>query len=121
MGERQKFQVLAGPMAKVYAHKLIVETAVGMAHELYDTMMQDNAWWEQWKRQNPGASRKTMERRFVNKNISLLVPQARAALARCLAPGQAQGLTDAQRDEIVEALCLDNQLVEARKANFQQL
>lgn len=102
----------------VYAHKLIAETAVQMAHELYDTMMQDNQWWEQWKRQNPGASRKVMERRFVNRNIALLVPQARAALAKCLQPGQASGLSQAQRDEVAEALILDNELVSARQQGF---
>ena len=106
------------PMSKpqLAAHKLIAETAVGMAHELYDLMMQDNQWWQQWQRQNPGATRKAMENRFVKRNLPLLLPQARASLAKCLQPGMAPGLSEAQKDEILEALVLDNQLVEARAA-----
>jgi hypothetical protein len=106
--------ILLVPKQPIYAHKLVRDTAVAMAHELYDTVMQDNQWWSEWQKQNPGASRRALERRFVNKNLPLIVPQARAALAKCLQEGQAPGLTEAQKDQILEALALDNQLVEAR-------
>jgi hypothetical protein len=104
------------PKQAIYGHKLVVDTAVQMAHELYDSMMMQNQWWEEWKRLNPGASRHTLEQRFVNKNLPLLVPQARAALAKCLQPGQVPGLTERQKEEIAEALILDNQLVASRAA-----
>jgi hypothetical protein len=108
----------ARPVAKtvIYAHKLVRDTAVSMAHELYDAMMMHDNWWKQWQEQNPGVSRHTLEQRFVNKNLPLLVPQARAALAKCLQPGQVAGMTDKQRDEIAQALILDNQLVDSRAA-----
>lgn len=107
------------PRQTIYGHKLVVDTAVQMAHELYDSMMMQNQWWEEWKQLNPDASRYTLEKRFVEKNLPLLVPQARAALAKCLAPGQAPGLTERQKEEIAQALILDNQLVAARAAASQ--
>lgn len=120
MGERAKRGMLR-PMPKqaIYGHKLVVETAVQMAHELYDAMMMQNEWWEQWKGQNPGVSRHTLEQRFVNKNLPLLVPQARAALAKCLQPGMVPGLDEKQKAAIAEALILDNQLVASRAAASQ--
>jgi len=109
------------PRPVVHAHKLVVQTAVQMAHELYDVMMQDNQWWATWLAQNPGASRKAMEKRFVRRNLPLLVPQARAALARCLHPGQSSSLTEPDKSRILEALVLDNQLVRGRAVPALQL
>jgi len=100
---------------------MVVKVAVQMAHELYDLMMQDNQWWQEWQRQNPGATRKAMERRFVNNNLSRLVPQARASLARCLHPGMSPALTEADKSRIAEALILDNQLVRGRAQPAMQL
>lgn len=116
IGGRGSPQVLAVPKQQIYAHKLVRDTAVSMAHELYDAMMMHDLWWKQWRDQNPGVSRHTLEQRFVNKNLPLLVPQARAALAKCLQPGQVPGMTDKQRDEVAQALILDNQLVDSRAA-----
>lgn len=104
------------PKQAIYAHKLVKETAVSMAHELYDVMMMDNAWWQAWQRQNPGVSRHGLEQRFVDKNLPLLVPQARVALAKCLQPGQVPGMDERQRDEIAAALMLDNMLISSRAA-----
>jgi hypothetical protein len=106
------------PLAKpvIYAHKLVRDTAVSMAHELYDAMMMQDAWWKEWQRLNPGVSRHTLEQRFVNKNLPLLVPQARAALAKCLQPGQCPSMDETQRQEVLQALILDNQLVDSRTA-----
>lgn len=89
-----------------HTHKLIAETAQAMAHELYDTMMQDNVWYKAWKSANVGASVKALETRFVNRNWPRLVPEARATLAKMLA-GPYDG---ALKQQIYQALILDNSL-----------
>ena len=90
------------------AHSLIVETARAMAHELYDTMMLDNEWFAAWKAANPaGASAKALERNFVRRNLTRLLPGARAVLAASLAT-----LADAaSRETVYNALLLDAELV----------
>jgi hypothetical protein len=93
-----------------HAHKLIAETAVGMAHELYDTMMRDNQWYDLWKKQNPGLGAKALETRFVKKNQGKLLSAARHTLAGMLAHPIDEGL----KTIIMEALMLDNTLIRGR-------
>lgn len=88
-------------------HPVILETATAMAHELYDTMMQDNEWYKSWKHANPGASAKALESRFVKRNLDRLVPQARATLASMLPTISDESL----RQTIYDALLLDATLV----------
>jgi|SRR5262245_43718880 len=93
-----------------HAHKLVHATAVAMAHELYDTMMHDNEWYRIWKLQNPELGAKELEERFVAKNLSRLLPQARATLAAMLRnPGN-----EHLKEEIYEALVLDATLIRGR-------
>lgn len=93
-----------------HAHKLVHETAVAMAHELYDTMMQDDIWYGIWKQRNPGANKKKLEEVFVAKNLSGLLPQARATLAGMLRTTADETL----RDQIYDALVLDATLLKGR-------
>jgi len=72
------------PVVHRAAHKLIVETAKGMAHELYDTMMSDNIWYAAWKARFPGLGPKALEAKFVVLNTAKLLPQARATLVHML-------------------------------------
>lgn len=93
-----------------HAHQLVKETAVAMAHELYDHMMQDNQWYAQWKFQHPDLGPKALEERFIAKNLSRLLPQARATLA-----GMLRSTADpALQETIYEALVLDNTLIRGR-------
>jgi len=94
------------PGQETSAHKLVYETAVSMAHELYDTMMSDNQWYGLWKAQFPGFSSKQLEGKFIARNIRMMLPQARATLAAMLARPIDPGL----KDTIMEALLLDNSL-----------
>lgn len=94
-----------------HAHHLVHETAVAMAHELYDTMMRDDHWFKYWKKENPGLGRAALEEAFVERNISKLLPQARASLARLLTSG---GIDELQKEEIYDALLLDATLVRGR-------
>lgn len=90
-----------------HAHKLIYVTACEMAHELYDTMMSDNLWYETWKKSNPGLGPRQLEARFVAKNVSVLLPQARHTLAGMLGN---PAVPEDQKVQISEALILDHQL-----------
>lgn len=81
-----------------------------MAHELYDTMMSDNQWYEIWKRKNPGKNAKALEKAFVDKNMGILLPQARSVLA-----GMLRNSMDPKLEaEIYEALTLDATLIRGR-------
>jgi hypothetical protein len=94
-----------------HAHSLVHQTTVEMAHELYDTMMSDNAWYDLWKSQNPGLTPRGLADRFVARNLSKLLPQARAVLAGMLG----NPMTDpATKDQIYAALTLDNTLLRGR-------
>lgn len=93
-----------------HAHWMVRDTAVAMAHELYDTMMSDDKWYRMWKFQNPGLTAKALEQAFVDKNLGILLPQARATLAKMLRTS-----TDTKTQEaIYEALTLDATLVRGR-------
>ena len=93
-----------------HCHKLIAETAQAMAHELYDTLMHNNQWYARWRKNNPGASAKALESRFVARNWGKLVPGARATLA-----GMLNGPTDQTlKEQIYEALLFDSTLTRGR-------
>lgn len=93
-----------------HAHYLILETAEAMGHELYDTMMRDDWWYDYWKKQNPGLEGKELEERFVKRNLSKLLPQARAAVTRYMVECQDESL----KQTMYEALLLDNTLIRGR-------
>lgn len=95
----------------VHAHKLVAQTAREMCYELYDTLMGENVWYDEWKRQNSDTSdRRILELRFVRKNWARLLPVARAMLAQMLT-----GTTDeALKATIYDALLLDNTLKRGR-------
>lgn len=93
-----------------HAHKLVLETAVGMCHELYDTMMHDDHWYRYWKSANPGLNGVQLEKAFVKKNLDRLLPQARATMAGMLRTSNDESL----KETIYEALVLDATLVRGR-------
>lgn len=81
-----------------------------MAHELYDTMMSDDKWYRMWKFRNPGLVGKALEQAFVDKNLPIMLPQARATLAKML-----RDSSDPKTQEaIYEALTLDATLIRGR-------
>jgi hypothetical protein len=89
-----------------HTHHQIAETAQAMAHELYDTVMENNQVREQWIKQNPECNAKELERRFVAKNWHKVVPAARATLAAMLSGPY----DDAFKQKIHEVLVLDASL-----------
>jgi len=93
-----------------HAHWRVKETAEVMAHELYDHMMHDNQWYAAWQAKHPELNSKQLEQAFVDKNMAILLPQARAILAGMLNRPYDEGL----KESIMEALVLDATLVKGR-------
>lgn len=88
-------------MRKVMAHELVAATAREMASALYEELAQDNGWYKA----NPDLAD------FVERTRGSLLTQARAVLAGML---NKPALPDEQKDLILEALVLDNELPRAR-------
>jgi len=98
---------------KAVAHRLVAETAIAMAHELYDALMQNNDWWKRWREWHSGASRSEMEKDFVRRNAAQMLPKARAVLAAMLA----QPIDENLKESIIDALTLDATLRQGRLVN----
>ncbi len=96
-------------------HKMVRDVAVGMAHETYDSFMENNVYYESWKASNPGLERREFELVWVNQNWARFVPAARATLAAMLA----QPLDESLKESISEALILDATLIRGRKSPAQ--
>lgn len=93
-------------MTQKACHKMVAAVAKAAAGELYDTVMGDNEVFSAWKRQNPGATPKQLELRFIAKNWSKCLPFARATLATMLNGPLEEHL----KDQIVDALSKDASL-----------
>lgn len=89
----------------VHAHRLIAETAEGMASAIYAALMQKNEWYAAWKRKFPRAHGEELERIFVRLYASSYIMRARATLAGMLKDRH----YSAMHEEISEALILDAQ------------
>lgn len=98
-------------------HTMVRDTAVALAHECYDSFMQNNVYYESWQASNPGLRRDEYEKVWVNENWARFIPAARANLAAVLKQPLEQGL----KDTIAEALILDATLVRGRKTPAQVL
>lgn len=88
------------------AHKLVRRVAIEFAIELYEQLMRDNARWAKFKSQCPSLTPEKLQREWVRLCWPTMIGAARAKLAESLK----SGLTPAQKDEIVTALILDQQL-----------
>lgn len=93
-----------------HAHLRVRDVAVAMAHELYDTMMHDNVWYDYWKKQHPSMNARQLEDVFVRKNLGRMLPQARATLAQMLRTSSDEKM----KEEIYDALVKDDTLIKGR-------
>jgi hypothetical protein len=90
------------------AHRLVAEQAIEMANELFEAYARNNAMYH--KLRAGGEVTEPQARRvFVERVAPRLLEDARQALTRCLALPDDQ-MPVAQKDEIAEALILDNDL-----------
>lgn len=100
-----------------HCHKMVAAVAREAAGNLFDVVMEDNVVFEEWKRQNPDATHKQLENRFVEKNWGRCLEFARATLATMLS---SSAISEEVKDEIVDALVKDNQLVRGRRQSYQR-
>ena len=100
-----------------HCHKMVAAVAKEAAGNLFDVVMGDNAVFEEWKRQNPGATQKQLENRFVKKNWGRCLEFARATLATMLSSST---ISEEVKDEIADALVKDNQLIRGRRQSYQR-
>src|SRR3954467_12798807 len=94
-----------------FVHFKVKDVAIEMAHVLYDTMMEDNEWYDLWKKRFPGMPGKALEAKFVAMNWPRLVGQARATLAGMLASPH---YSDSMKEDIFDALTRDATLTHGR-------
>lgn len=107
------------PVSKsgAHCHKLVAETAKALTHELYDRLMGDNRVFAQWKKDHEGMNARQLEDEFVRMNWGKSIPVARTTLALIL-----RGPLDSHlKEQISEALILDNTLVRGRDKKVRQL
>lgn len=94
-----------------HCHILIAKTAQEMTRELYAAVMQDDKLYSQWKKMHPDANSKKLEEEFVKKYWGKAVEGARGLLAHMLN----NPMDEVLKNEISEALILDNTLIKGRK------
>lgn len=95
-----------------HCHKLIAQVAHEAAAELYEVVMANNQVRAEWKRQHPGLSDKGLLNAFVARNWGKCIPLARTTLGLML---RQPSISEAQKEEIVEALALDATLMRGRQ------
>jgi hypothetical protein len=88
-------------------HIKIAEVAKSAASHLYDTMMEENCFYEMWKKQNPDATPKQLEQRFVQKNWTKCIDFARTTLTLMLTKDD---VSEGVKDEIMEILEQDQSI-----------
>lgn len=99
------------------AHKLIVETAKGLAGAMYEDMMTvDDEVWAEWKERFPDVPRSALQDKFIELMYPRLLGEARATLAGMLRGPYPESL----KDQIHEALVLDNDLKTGRKGQIRR-
>jgi hypothetical protein len=81
----------------VFAHKMVADLCVHMAHDLYQELVTNNKWYKA----NPD------ETAYVNRVAPTLVSEARQILGSML---NDTNLSPDQKEEICEALVKDNGL-----------
>lgn len=94
----------------LHCHRQVAEVAKAAAHELFDTLMLDQAMYDMWRKRFPGMSAKALEAKFVKMYWWRCIPFARATLATLLT----RPIDEAQKEDIMEALALDASLTRGR-------
>lgn len=90
------------------AHKLVAEQAVEMAQELFEVYARHNAMYHKL-RAGGQVTEKQARQVFVERVAPRLLEDARQALTTCLTLDD-EVMPVAQKNEIAEALILDNEL-----------
>jgi hypothetical protein len=103
-------------------HKQVQKVAKEAAANLYESLMsRDNELYAAWKKKCGPCTEAEWERRFIEKYWPSCVEFARATMARLL---ESPTIDESTKEEIMEALKLDNTLTIGRRgrdANAQLL
>lgn len=109
--ERRRRGIKPGATVK-HCHFAVKKVAEGMAHVLFDEMMSRNEIWSKFKEQHEGLTTAQMEAKFVAHLWPQMIDQARATLAGML---RSPGVSEEQKEEIMDILVKDQTLVRGRK------
>jgi len=107
MAEVPKFFGNTSETGQNLCHVRVMEVAKAAAGELYESMMSNDAFFKAWKKQNPGANPKQLEKRFIDKNWGSCLEFARATLTIMLTRSD---VADSVKDEIMVVLEQDQTL-----------
>lgn len=88
------------------AHRLVRETAIRFAVDLYVELMQDNERYAKWKAQCPELTPEWLQREWVRLCWPTMIERARATLAGMLKSNISEDL----KIQISDALIKDNYL-----------
>lgn len=94
-------------------HAKIAEVARAAAGELYESMMSNNVFFDEWRKQNPGCSPKELEDRFIRKNWGQCIDFARSTLTLMLTRDD---IEEAMKEEIMVILEQDQLIRDKRIA-----
>ncbi len=100
-----------GRNSVAHCHRRVTDVAREAAAELYEGTMRDNLVRGAWKAQHPGLSEAGLLAAFVKRFWPGCIPFARATMARLLA---APTIDPSLKEEIMDALALDNTLLRGR-------
>lgn len=95
-----------------HCHKQVRDIAMAIAGELYERLMGDDRFWKMWQNQNPGATRKEMEDRFIDMNWGRCIGQARKALVMML---KDPSISEEAKWQVMDVLERDASLTRGRK------
>jgi hypothetical protein len=93
--------------ANMPCHRLVRATAIGIAEQVYDALMKDNLTYRDWKSKVPQLTPEKLHRLWKIHAWPSFIPAARAQLAAML---ESEAYSERMKDEISEALILDNSL-----------
>jgi hypothetical protein len=82
-------------------HKQVRNVAMAAAGQLYESMMSNNHFHEEWKRLNPDLDAAKLEKRFIEQNWVRCLEFARATLTLMLTKDE---VSQAMKDEIMDIL-----------------
>lgn len=111
---RQEIEMQHGKQRKrkiAHCHwglKAVAEELCGAA---YEEVMRHDKLYKSWQEQNPGVSKKDLQKLFIAKRWGRFVAPARATLAHMLT----RPIDEKQKEEIMEMLVLDSTLIRGRK------
>ena len=94
-----------------HRHIQIREVAKAAAGHLYERLIGDSRYYEAWKKENPDADPRELERRFVEKNWPKCIAYARESLTEML---KRPDVSEAAKAQITNVLAKDQSLVRGR-------